>query len=101
MQVEHSEQRRMRVVSVDDRRRVTFQEAVPSDAPTADGAEAAPPPDTVRPLCSVCSLSTLASCLCLAYEAYLQPPCALCSVTDTLTARTQGAVRLPQACNIT
>jgi hypothetical protein len=49
VQVEHSEQRRMRVLSVDDRRRVTFQEAVPSDAVAADGAEAAPPPDTVRP----------------------------------------------------
>lgn len=48
MQVEHSEQRRMRVLSVDDRRRVTFQEAVPSDAAAADGSEATPPPDTVR-----------------------------------------------------
>ena len=39
----------MRVLSVDDRRRVTFQEAVPSDAAAADGSEATPPADTVWP----------------------------------------------------
>jgi hypothetical protein len=79
MQVEHSEQRRMRVVSVDDRRRVTFQEAVPSDAVAADGAEAAPPADTVWPLCSVCSICTSTSCFCLFYEACLRSVCTVLS----------------------